>query len=116
MSLHEDQQLKSAKALKSDGGLSEIKYHKLDITDSKSIQSFVEDLKKTHGEPGIDFVINNAGIAMDGFSMEYLPNFHVSYLPLVQTPISPKPLSGAITTPRWKHAMPSSPLSNHKAA
>lgn len=66
-SLHEDDQLRAAKALKSDGGLSEIKFHALDITDSKSIHTFVEDLKKSHGD-GIDFVINNAGIALDGFS------------------------------------------------
>jgi carbonyl reductase 1 len=58
--------LKAAKALKSDGGISEIKYHALDIADSKSIQTFVHHLKQSHGE-GIDFVINNAGIALDGF-------------------------------------------------
>jgi carbonyl reductase 1 len=66
--LHEDEQLKAAKALRSDGGLSEIKFHALDITDSKSIQTFVQDLKQSHSD-GIDFVINNAGIALDGFSM-----------------------------------------------
>ncbi|KAH9875129.1 hypothetical protein J1614_004618 [Plenodomus biglobosus] len=65
-SLEQDAQLKEAKALKADGGLSEIKFHKLDITDSSSITSFAEDLKKAHGD-GIDFVINNAGIALDGF-------------------------------------------------
>ncbi|KAF2749042.1 carbonyl reductase [Sporormia fimetaria CBS 119925] len=66
---HEDEQLKSAKALSSDGGSTDIKFHALDITDSKSIQKFVEDLKKAHGD-GIDFVINNAGIAMNGFNSE----------------------------------------------
>lgn len=70
-SLHEDKQLKAAKALSSDGGLSEIKYHQLDITDDKSVQNFVVHLKKAHGEPGVDFVINNAGIAMDGFGKSF---------------------------------------------
>jgi carbonyl reductase 1 len=58
--------LKQAKALKADGGLSEIKFHKLDITDSSSTMSLADHLKQAHGD-GIDFVINNAGIAMNGF-------------------------------------------------
>jgi len=65
-SLEHDDQLKKAKALTADGGLTDFKYHALDITDSKSIESFAEYLKNTHGD-GVDFVINNAGIAMDGF-------------------------------------------------
>jgi carbonyl reductase 1 len=64
--LHEDPQLKKSKALAADGGLSEIKFHALDITDSSSVQSFVKDLKESHAD-GLDFVINNAAIAMDGF-------------------------------------------------
>lgn len=64
--LQQDAQLKKAKALKADGGLSEIRFHPLDITDSSSVQSLAAHLKETHGD-GIDFVINNAGIAMDGF-------------------------------------------------
>ncbi|KAF1852175.1 carbonyl reductase [Cucurbitaria berberidis CBS 394.84] len=63
--LEQDAQLKSAKALKADGGLSEIKFHALDITDSGSIKTFADQLKQTHGD-GVDFVINNAGIAMEG--------------------------------------------------
>lgn len=43
-----------------------MKYHTLDITDSKSIETFTKDLKQNHGD-GIDFVINNAGIALNGF-------------------------------------------------
>ena len=35
--LEQDAQLKEAKALKADGGLSEIKFHLLDITSSSSI-------------------------------------------------------------------------------
>lgn len=64
--LHDDVQLKKAKALKSDGGETEIRYHQLDITDRKSVESFAAHLKQEHGD-GIDFVINNAGIAMNGF-------------------------------------------------
>lgn len=66
--LQDDPQLKRAKALQSDGGLSTIEYHQLDITDSKSLTSFVNHLRQAHGE-GVDFVINNAGIAMNGFGM-----------------------------------------------
>jgi carbonyl reductase 1 len=53
--------------LKADGGPSEIKFHLLDITSSSSIKALATHLKQAHGD-GIDFVINNAGIAMDGFS------------------------------------------------
>lgn len=73
--LEQDAQLKKAKALKSDGGDTEIKFHALDITESNSIDSFAEDLKKAHGD-GIDFVINNAGIALDGFSKHHLFEGH----------------------------------------
>lgn len=64
--LEQDAQLKQAKALKADGGLAEIKFHVFDVTDSSSVKTLAEYLKNTHGD-GIDFVINNAGIAMDGF-------------------------------------------------
>lgn len=67
--LEQDAQLKNAKALKTDGGLSEIKFHSLDITDSSSIKALVDDLKEAHGD-GVDFVINNAGIALDGFNAQ----------------------------------------------
>jgi carbonyl reductase 1 len=62
--------LKQAKALKADGGLSEIRFQKLDITDSNSIKSLADHLKQAHGD-GIDFVINNAGIAMNGFGRHH---------------------------------------------
>jgi carbonyl reductase 1 len=65
--LQQDAQLKQAKALKSDGGLSEIKFHAFDVTDKSSVKMLVDHLKQEHGEGGVDFVINNAGIAMDGF-------------------------------------------------
>ncbi|KAL1605317.1 hypothetical protein SLS60_004865 [Paraconiothyrium brasiliense] len=64
--IHNDVQLQKAKVLKSGGGESEIKYHQLDITDRRSVESFAAYLKQEHGD-GIDFVINNAGIALNGF-------------------------------------------------
>lgn len=64
--LETDRQLKSAKALAQDGGLTDVKYHPLDISDSRSIDSFCEFLKKEHPE-GIDVLVNNAGVALDGF-------------------------------------------------
>jgi carbonyl reductase 1 len=60
-SLYEDSQLKKAQALRSDGGLADIKYHQLDISDTRSIRGFSEFLRKEHGEGRIDFVVNNAG-------------------------------------------------------
>jgi carbonyl reductase 1 len=84
--LQEDPSLKKAKALKADGGLAQIKFHALDISQTKSIQDFASFLKAEHPE-GIDFgnkknprfdhwwspltlsVINNAGVALQGFGM-----------------------------------------------
>jgi carbonyl reductase 1 len=54
--LNLDPQLKEAKALVADGGLAEIKYHQLDISDSKSIEDFATFLKEQH-PGGIDFGI-----------------------------------------------------------
>lgn len=65
-SLHNDAQLKKAKALVGDGGLSEIRYHGLDISKPKSTMDFATFLQEEHPE-GIDMVVNNAGIAMEGF-------------------------------------------------
>lgn len=64
--LQSDKQLLSAKALAKDGGLTSIKYAALDISDKKSIEEFAALLKKEHGQ--IDIIVNNAGVAMDGFS------------------------------------------------
>ncbi|KAK2041076.1 carbonyl reductase [Colletotrichum somersetense] len=61
-----DADLKQAKALSADGGAADIKFHQLNISDSSSISNLASFLKKEHPE-GIDFVINNAGIAMQGF-------------------------------------------------
>jgi len=64
--LQTDGQLKGAKVLSQDGGPTELKYRQLDISDSQSINSFCEFLRKEHPE-GIDVLVNNAGIALDGF-------------------------------------------------
>ena len=66
--LLEDKALKDAKALGSEGGLTDVRFHQLDIIHSGSIEMFVDYLKREHGVGGLDFVVNNAGIAMDGFS------------------------------------------------
>jgi len=74
-SLQGDAQLKKAKALASEGGLSTIKYHRLDISKPESIEDVGAFLKKEHPD-GLDFVVNNAGIAMDGFgTYNHHPNF-----------------------------------------
>jgi carbonyl reductase 1 len=52
--IQNDPQLKKDKALKRDGGLSEVEYHSLDITRSESIQQLASFLHKEHPE-GIDF-------------------------------------------------------------
>lgn len=64
--LHDDEQLKKAKALVSDGGLTDIKFRQLDISDQGSVNAFRDFLKGEHPD-GVDFVINNAGAAFDGF-------------------------------------------------
>jgi carbonyl reductase 1 len=83
--IHSDQSLRDLKVLRSEGGLTDVDYHPLDISDDSSICAFRDFLKKEHSD-GIDFgtpparlnreqlakqisVINNAGIALDGFSM-----------------------------------------------
>lgn len=66
--LQTDVQLQSAKALVQDGGHTDVKYHQLDISDSGSIDSLCEFLRKEHSE-GIDVLVNNAGVALDGFGM-----------------------------------------------
>jgi hypothetical protein len=61
-----DGQLKSAKALAHDGGPTDVKYCQLDTSDGNSIDSFCAFLRKEHPE-GIDVLVNNAGVALDGF-------------------------------------------------
>ena len=58
-----DPQLKAAKALKQDGGLTTMTFNGLDIIDENSIHSFKDLIKKDHPD-GIDILVNNAGIFM----------------------------------------------------
>ncbi|KAH8679600.1 hypothetical protein BGZ60DRAFT_234213 [Tricladium varicosporioides] len=83
-SLNQDQQVKSAKVLVQDGGDTTIKFRELDISDSKSIQSFSEFLKREHPE-GIDALVNNAGIAMTGFDNNVVKEtLHTNYYGTLQ--------------------------------
>jgi carbonyl reductase 1 len=70
----DDATLRNANVLAQDGGLTDIKYHRLDISDSASIKSFAEYMKSAHPD-GVDFVINNAGIALDGFGAFFILSF-----------------------------------------
>jgi len=67
--LRGDSQLKAAKSLKHDGGPTEVRYHPLDVSRTNSIRNFADYLKKEHPE-GVDIVVNNAGIAGQGFDAE----------------------------------------------
>ncbi|KAF2857573.1 NAD(P)-binding protein [Piedraia hortae CBS 480.64] len=69
--LANDPQLTEAKVLAEQGGDTTIKFHNLDIANSKSIRSFASFLKNQHPK-GIDIVINNAGIALQGYDAEIL--------------------------------------------
>ena len=91
-----DEPLQKAKALRSQGGLTNIEFHPLDIASSESIHAFSTYLAETHPE-GIDFVINNAGMAMDGFDLNVVRttlrcNYHGTleatraFLPLLSKP------------------------------
>ncbi|KAK4451200.1 carbonyl reductase [NADPH] 1 [Podospora aff. communis PSN243] len=66
--LNSDPALRQTKALASDGGLTSIQFRRLDIASSSSISEFSAHLAEAHPD-GIDFVINNAGMAMDGFDL-----------------------------------------------
>jgi carbonyl reductase 1 len=57
---------KGAAALKTltDKGLKNVGFQVLDVTDQKSIESAVADIKKNYGS--LDILINNAGIAFKG--------------------------------------------------
>lgn len=68
MDLQNDAELKKAKALVSQGGSTSVQFHGLDISKPKSIKDFASFLKGEHPD-GIDMVVNNAGIAMNGFGM-----------------------------------------------
>lgn len=64
-----DPALHQARALhtQDEDGLTTIQFHPLDISSPASITTFTTFLK-THHPTGIDFLINNAAIAMEGFN------------------------------------------------
>ena len=70
--LQDDKALAQAKVLARHGGHTDIKYYPLDISKKESIATFVDELKKQHPE-GIDFVVNNAAVALEGFGELLLP-------------------------------------------
>ena len=78
-SIHTDAHLKNAKALRSHGGLTDVEYLPLDIDSKQSIADFATEIKKAH-PGGIDFLINNAGVALDGFDAELVKKtLHCNY-------------------------------------
>ena len=82
--IHADSKLNDAKALQKDGGLTSVQYLPLDIESEKSIGDFALKIKKSHPE-GIDFLINNAGIAMDGFDVNVVKKtLHCNYYGTMQ--------------------------------
>lgn len=68
MLVESDELLKRAKALVGDGGSTTVKYHGVDISRGESVEDFKGFLEREHPD-GIDVVVNNAGIAMNGFGM-----------------------------------------------
>jgi carbonyl reductase 1 len=80
-----DPKLEDAKALQEDGGLTSVQYLPLDIDSEKSIDDFASKIKISHPE-GIDFLINNAGMAMDGFDANVVKKtLHCNYYGTMQT-------------------------------
>jgi len=74
-----DKVLKDAKVLQEDGGSTSITFRSLDISDESSIHSFRDFIKQEHPD-GIDILINNAGIAMDGFDDHVVKStIHTNY-------------------------------------
>lgn len=65
-SLHDDPALQSARALSSAGGLVELAARELDVTSQDSVDAFAGDMRAAHPD-GIDVLVNNAGIASEGF-------------------------------------------------
>lgn len=87
--IHNDPQLSKAKALRRDGGLTDVKYHQLDISSSSSISNS-ESFLKTEHPAGIDILVNNAGIALTGFGAPQLPPPHFTNTTTLSPFTSPK--------------------------
>ena len=77
--INSDAALKEAKALRADGGLSDVKHLSLDIDSQDSIKAFSSRMKEAHPD-GIDILVNNAGIAMNGFDLNVVKTtMHCNY-------------------------------------
>ncbi|CZT15886.1 related to carbonyl reductase [Ramularia collo-cygni] len=84
-SLNADPQLKAAKALVQDGGDTTIRFQTLDISDASSVKKFAAFLSSEHPD-GIDVVVNNAGIALDGFDSNVVrKTLETNYYSLLNT-------------------------------
>lgn len=70
--IYDDAELRRRKVLRNHDGEGEgqggvtVKFHQLDISDEGSIEGFEAFLRSEHPD-GIDFLVNNAAIAMNGF-------------------------------------------------
>lgn len=64
----DDERLGEARALARHGGLTTVRYCGLDVSAAGSVRDFGSFLEREH-PGGIDVVVNNAGIAMDGFGV-----------------------------------------------
>jgi carbonyl reductase 1 len=47
------------------------------------VSTFVNHLKEQHGEGSLDFIINNAGIALDGFGSLHVPFPELDEIPVI---------------------------------
>ena len=86
--MESDELLKRAKALVGDGGSTTVKYHGVDISRRESVEDFKGFLEREHPE-GIDVVVNNAGIAMNGFGMLCPAFFSLSLPPSFPSFLAP---------------------------
>ena len=67
-----------SKILAKDGGLTTLKFHQLDIDDPKSRSTLKNTIQQEEG--GLDLLINNAGIALDGFNADVVKKtLHTNY-------------------------------------
>lgn len=76
--LSEELSATGQKILSKDGGLTTLKFHQLDIDDAESRNNLRDTLKSQEG--GLDLLVNNAGIALDGFDATVVKNtLHTNY-------------------------------------
>lgn len=64
--IKQDERLVKEKVLRQDGGLTDVVFKQLDVTDSGSIMDFSDSLMDRHKEHGLSLLVNNAGISLVG--------------------------------------------------